>query len=105
MLRRLLPHYVASAEVYGDDSGDIAPLCPEEAAAVACSVEKRRREFAAVRVCARSAMTALGLPPQSVLPGERGAPRWPDGFVGSMTHCERYALPLSRVPVTWPHLA
>ena len=90
MLRRLLPHYVASAEVYDDDSGDIASLYPEEAAAVAGSVEKRRREFAAVRVCARSAMTALGLPPQSVLPGERGAPRWPEGVVGSMTHCEGY---------------
>ncbi len=90
MLKRLLPHYVASAEMYGDDSGDIAQLYPEEAAAVAGSVENRRREFAAVRICARSAMMTLGLPPQPVLPGERGAPRWPEGFVGSMTHCEEY---------------
>lgn len=28
--------------------------------------------------------------PQPVLPGERGAPRWPAGLVGSMTHCEGY---------------
>jgi putative phosphopantetheinyl transferase len=60
MLKRLLPHYVASAEMYGDDSGDIAQLYPEEAAAVAGSVENRRREFAAVRICARSAMMTLG---------------------------------------------
>lgn len=90
MLAGVLPHYVVSVESYGDDSRDVAPLYPEEATAVAGSVEKRRREFAAVRACARSAMTALGLPPQPVLPGERGAPRWPEGVVGSMTHCEGY---------------
>ena len=28
--------------------------------------------------------------PQPVLPGERGAPRWPAGVVGSMTHCAGY---------------
>lgn len=28
--------------------------------------------------------------PQPVLPGERGAPRWPEGLVGSMTHCDGY---------------
>ena len=25
-----------------------------------------------------------------ILPGERGAPGWPDGVVGSMTHCDGY---------------
>ncbi|MER7186858.1 4'-phosphopantetheinyl transferase superfamily protein, partial [Streptomyces hyaluromycini] len=49
-----------------------------------------RREFAAVRACARSAMEKLGVPPQAVVSGERGAPRWPDGLAGSMTHCEGY---------------
>jgi 4'-phosphopantetheinyl transferase EntD len=57
---------------------------------VAQAVDKRRREFAAVRACARRAMEKLGVPPQPVLPGERGAPRWPEGMVGSMTHCDGY---------------
>jgi len=35
-------------------------------------------------------MRQLGLPPAAILPGERGAPRWPDGVVGSMTHCDGY---------------
>ncbi|PZO60315.1 MAG: 4'-phosphopantetheinyl transferase [Pseudoxanthomonas suwonensis] len=97
MLRRLLPNFAVSAESYGDDSNNVALLYPEEAAAVAGSVEKRRREFATVRACARSAMMALGIPPQSVVPGQRGAPRWPEGVVGSMTHCEGYrAVALAR---------
>jgi 4'-phosphopantetheinyl transferase EntD len=61
-------------------------------------VEKRRREFTAVRACARQAMDKLGVPPQPVLPGERGAPRWPHGLLGSMTHCQGYcAAALARV--------
>jgi len=78
-------------EALGDDAlGDGIFLFPEEEAVIARAVEKRRREFTAVRACARQAMEKLGVPPQPVLPGERGAPRWPDGLVGSMTHCEGY---------------
>ena len=57
---------------------------------MARAVAKRRREFATVRACARRAMEKLGVPPRPILPGERGAPRWPDGVVGSMTHCDGY---------------
>lgn len=89
MISKLLPPSVACVEAR-DARLDHAPLFPEEAAAVAHSVDRRRREFTAVRACARSAMTLLGLPAQPVLPGERGAPRWPKGVVGSMTHCEGY---------------
>ena len=65
-------------------------LFPEEAEAVARAVEKRRREFATVRQCARTALGELGIPPAPILPGPEGAPRWPDGIVGSMTHCTDY---------------
>ncbi len=30
------------------------------------------------------------MPPAPILPGQRGAPRWPAGVVGSMTHCAGY---------------
>lgn len=90
MISELLPESVVCVESRGDGLGDVAPLFPEEAAVVARAVEERRREFATVRACARSAMTTLGVPPQPVLPGERGAPRWPAGVVGSMTHCTGY---------------
>jgi 4'-phosphopantetheinyl transferase EntD len=46
----------------------------------------RQREFAAGRACARRALRALGAPEGPVLRGERRAPRFPDGVVGSITH-------------------
>jgi 4'-phosphopantetheinyl transferase EntD len=91
VIGELLPDSVVAVESYGDDDGGgHAPLYPEEAALVAQAVDKRRREFAAVRACARRAMEKLGVPPQPVLPGDRGAPRWPEGLTGSMTHCDGY---------------
>ncbi|MFJ4782502.1 4'-phosphopantetheinyl transferase [Streptomyces sp. NPDC088794] len=90
MIEELLPPEVVAVEVLGDDGSEPAPLYPEEAAVVAQAVAKRRREFALVRACARRAMEKLGVPPAPLLPGERGAPGWPAGLVGSMTHCDGY---------------
>ncbi len=89
MIEELLPQTVVAVAAYGDEGVD-APLYPEEEALVARAVLKRRREFTAVRSCARRAMEKLGVPPQPVLPGERGAPVWPEGVTGSMTHCRGY---------------
>ncbi|MEY7979507.1 4'-phosphopantetheinyl transferase [Streptomyces pilosus] len=89
MIGDLLPQTVVTVEAYGDEGAD-APLYPEEEALIRRAVLKRRREFTAVRSCARRAMEKLGVPPRAVLPGERGAPRWPEGLTGSMTHCQGY---------------
>lgn len=91
MIEELLPVPVVAMETFGPDATAEAALYPEEAALVAQAVPKRRREFATVRVCARRAMDKLGVAPRPVLPGERGAPGWPPGLIGSMTHCENYA--------------
>ncbi|WP_202638263.1 4'-phosphopantetheinyl transferase family protein [Bailinhaonella thermotolerans] len=88
MIERLLPPSAVAVEAY-DDAAD-APLYPEERAHVARAVEKRRREFATVRRCARDALAGLGVAPAPILPAERGAPAWPPGVVGSMTHCAGY---------------
>ncbi|WP_280697740.1 4'-phosphopantetheinyl transferase superfamily protein [Kitasatospora sp. GP82] len=77
-----------SSEAFGDPPQ--ALLHREEAFVVRNSVEKRRREFATGRWCARRALVQLGLPPVPLLPGELGAPRWPDSVVGSITHCAGY---------------
>jgi 4'-phosphopantetheinyl transferase EntD len=93
VIEELLPETVVAVEAHGDEGvrefGD-GPLYPEEEALVARAVAKRRREFTVVRSCARRAMEKLGVPPQAVLPGERGAPQWPAGLTGSMTHCDGY---------------
>lgn len=90
MIEELLPDSVVTVEAYGDEELPNTALYPEEEAVVAKAVAKRRREFAVVRSCARHAMEKLGVPPQPILPGERGAPSWPAGLVGSMTHCDGY---------------
>lgn len=89
VIEQLLPSAVVTVEAYGQNDADLA-LFPEEAALMTRAVAKRRREFALVRSCARRAMEKLGVPPQPVLSGEHGAPCWPAGLVGSMTHCDDY---------------
>lgn len=91
----LLPDDVAVVETFGDPGH--VDLYPEEAQALAGAMEKRRREFAGVRHCARSALGLLGIPGVAIPPLNgvdppwvTKAPRWPPGFVGSMTHCDGY---------------
>ncbi|WP_197373648.1 4'-phosphopantetheinyl transferase PptT [Mycolicibacterium baixiangningiae] len=88
LLPEVLGEKVISAERYDDPPG-IAPL-PEEEPLIARSVAKRRNEFVTVRYCAREALSELGLPPAPILKGDKGEPCWPDGVVGSLTHCEGF---------------
>ena len=67
-----------------------AVLLAAEEQVVARAVDTRRREFRTVRHCARQALAALGHPTVPLLPGPGGATVWPDGVVGSMTHCVGY---------------
>lgn len=79
---------LAAAELYSDPR-ELAPL-PEEEPLIAKSVAKRRNEFITVRYCARQALVDLGMEPVPILKGDKGEPRWPDGVVGSLTHCEGF---------------
>jgi 4'-phosphopantetheinyl transferase EntD len=88
MIGDILPPAVAVEEAFGD-LPDVM-LFPCEQAVIANAVEKRRREFATARACARAALAKLGLPPVPIVPGVRGAPQWPPGVVGSITHCAGY---------------
>jgi 4'-phosphopantetheinyl transferase EntD len=84
----VLPEVAVVVESFGDAAAaGEAWLYPEERALIARAVDQRRREFTTVRVCARKALGGLGVAPVPLVPGERGAPSWPDGVVGSMTHC------------------
>jgi 4'-phosphopantetheinyl transferase EntD len=89
MLAKILPSGVESAEVFGGECDD-GELFGEEAALVAGATAKRRREFTGVRVCARLALARAGVRPAPIMPGPSGAPLWPSGIVGSMTHCHGY---------------
>jgi 4'-phosphopantetheinyl transferase EntD len=88
VIEEILPAAVATAETFTDPAD--AMLFPQEAAIVERVSDKRRREFTAGRECARIALGKLGIAPVPILIGERGAPQWPPGIVGSITHCDGY---------------
>jgi 4'-phosphopantetheinyl transferase EntD len=98
MLELILPAGVESEERFGEPPG--GGLFPEEEQVIARAVQPRRREYATVRSCARACLDRLGYPPVPILPGVGGAPIWPAGIQGSMTHCAGYAAaavgPISR---------
>ncbi|ONM47823.1 4'-phosphopantetheinyl transferase Npt [Nocardia donostiensis] len=88
MIETILPAGVASAELFTYPE-DLQPH-PAEEHLIANSVEKRRRDFIGARYCARQALAQLGEPPVAIGKGDRGAPIWPRGVVGSLTHCDGY---------------
>jgi 4'-phosphopantetheinyl transferase EntD len=88
MIEEMLGPPVEAAEAFGDDPA--ATLFPAEHAVMAKAPERRRREFTTARGCARAALARLGQPPVPVLPDRLGAPQWPEGFAGSITHCSGY---------------
>lgn len=88
MIERILPIWVASSDALGDVSD--AEMFRGEAAAVDRAIDSRRREFAAARACARQALAKLGISDVEILQSTNGAPRWPPGVVGSITHCDGF---------------
>ena len=78
-LRAILPAGMALG-----GAGVPEPLWPGEAIA---AVPHRLAEFAAGRTAARRAMAALGVPMATIPMGEDRAPIWPQGVVGSISHC------------------
>jgi enterobactin synthetase component D / holo-[acyl-carrier protein] synthase len=89
VIHEILPASVASA--WTREESLEAPLYDEERLALGHAVEKRRREFVTGRACARHALVRLGVRPCSIPSGPRGEPVWPQGLVGSITHCRGYA--------------
>ncbi|WP_093796805.1 4'-phosphopantetheinyl transferase [Streptomyces sp. Wb2n-11] len=90
MIGSVLPAEVAAEVAYDDARAPDDKLFPQEMALIERSVPKRQQEFTTVRFLARRALRSLGQQPVPLLPNRRGAPQWPQGIVGSMTHCDGY---------------
>lgn len=60
----------------------------DETALVARAVVKRQREFRSGRNMARKALASLGVQCASLLRDQTGAPVWPAGVCGSISHCD-----------------
>lgn len=88
MIEHVVPRWMASV----DRSADVSEstLFPEELVVISRAVPRRRAEFTTARHCARTALRSLGVPLMPILPGPGGAPSWPEGVVGSMTHCDGF---------------
>lgn len=89
LLRSWLP---AGCALASGPIGEPGPgAYPDEDAAVAQAVPKRRFEFRAGRACARRALKALDGPAAAIGRGPAGEPIWPSGFTGSITHSDDLA--------------
>jgi 4'-phosphopantetheinyl transferase EntD len=92
LVSRILVPGLSGAEM--EDAGQPLALHPQEEIVVAKAGPKRRRDFALGRACARAALAGLGQGEAGIGTGEGGAPLWPAGMVGSITHTSGYAAAL-----------
>lgn len=67
-------------------------LLPQERQFVESWAPHRQREFAMGRMCARRALDSLVAGVASLLPDADGIPQWPEGVVGSISHCRGVAM-------------
>jgi 4'-phosphopantetheinyl transferase EntD len=89
----ILPPGIWASEM--EDQGQAVRLHPAEEALVAGAGEKRRRDFALGRACARAALAQAGIADAVIARDADGKPVWPEGFVGSITHTHGYAAALA----------
>lgn len=69
----------------------IQELLAEEREAIAPMVASRQAEFATARACARAALVDLGI--AAAVPRQAdGAPLWPEGAIGSISHTKGFCL-------------
>ena len=89
LLAGVLVSGLYGAEIF--DEGQVLALHPEEEGHVAGAGEKRRRDFILGRACAHAALAQLGRDEGAVGKSGQGAPLWPHGVTGSITHTLGYA--------------
>ncbi|MBU0678361.1 MAG: 4'-phosphopantetheinyl transferase superfamily protein [Verrucomicrobia bacterium] len=86
ILGQLFPPFVVT-ECCAIDAA--APELPrEEEVFVARAIDKRKREFATGRHCARKSLEQLGVMPAALGMNAEGDPVWPENIVGSISHCK-----------------
>lgn len=67
-----------------------AELTPAERECMLGEPLKRVAEYSTGRVLIRTLLSKFGVTGLSILPGRNGAPVWPDGFAGSVSHSDEY---------------
>jgi 4'-phosphopantetheinyl transferase EntD len=67
-------------------------LSPTEVASFKNAIAEVRRRSGSARMIARSMLRRFGCPSLELPRTSSGAPRWPQGFVGSLSHDSEYAV-------------
>jgi 4'-phosphopantetheinyl transferase EntD len=93
LLRAVIPPGVFSASLA--DGGQSLQLQGAETALMIHAASSRQREFALGRACARAALAALGHGDAMLGRRADGAPLWPCGVVGSISHTRGLAVALA----------
>jgi 4'-phosphopantetheinyl transferase EntD len=88
LIAAIVPDGIHCSEQVGQLHGHLLP--DEEKLLTPRTVSKRRAEFAAGRTCARQALGSLGMYSVPLLQGAQHEPLWPEGVIGSITHCRHY---------------
>jgi 4'-phosphopantetheinyl transferase EntD len=89
-VENLFPAGVVAFEIHGEASP--SDLLPAERTCVSKAVEKRVRQFAGGRLCARAGLAVLGIRPTPILVAHDRCPIWPSHVVGSISHTENYCV-------------
>ncbi len=86
LIRALFSNTVQVA--VSQELGDVDMLYDEERKLISHAGQKRQGEFAAGRLCAMNALEGLGINGSPILMDAKGAPIWPDGVIGSISHAK-----------------
>lgn len=84
----LVPPGFCFEEEFGEDR-ECAPW-PGESDLIGPAWARHRYQSVMARECARRGLIRLGHLPAPIPRLPRGGPGWPEGIVGSLTHCEGY---------------
>jgi 4'-phosphopantetheinyl transferase EntD len=93
LLQSVTPPGVFAASL--SDSGQSLEPQAEEVALMTHAAPRRQREFALGRACARAALAGFGHGHAILGRRANGAPLWPDGVVGSISHTQGLAVALT----------
>ena len=91
LLAELLPANISCAlELLPERSSQLLPAFAfgEEAAEIQAAIPKRQREYAAGRRLSHELLDAAGARREPLLSNGNRVPIWPDGFTGSISHCD-----------------
>jgi 4'-phosphopantetheinyl transferase EntD len=98
------PSHGSGLSVASCNAGQEEPLFPGEEALAKNWAPGRRKEFAMGRTAARQALEALGNGSHEILRDSTGAPLWPKGFTGSISHTGSKAIAIVGPQPPWQGL-